>query len=204
VHFMPHCIFFIICLLFEFKFQIQIQMHLSAILFLPLFLIGPSPLPLFFFLSLFLLAAQPNLAFLLPFSFSPRGPTCSFSLAQLHPCGLLLFPFPFRSLTGGPHLSGPSPSPSKARTRFRVQPTPDTIPRRAEPRARTPRCLGHPIKPPSSCPRSFPSRSRRLHPKTLSHLSSSAATASTPRPLAVPPLCCFSASTSHRRSFVVG
>jgi hypothetical protein len=46
---MPPLHYFIVCLPFEFKFQIQIQMYLNAILFLPLFLIGPSPLPLFFF-----------------------------------------------------------------------------------------------------------------------------------------------------------
>jgi hypothetical protein len=85
-----------------------------------------------FLLPLFLpIPAQPNLLSPFPGPASPRAP-----------------PLSFRSLTDGPHLSGPSSSPSQTQTRVRVGPALGADAHRAdlEPALQNPRV--RPINPP--------------------------------------------------------
>jgi hypothetical protein len=70
-------------------------MHLNAFLFLSLFLIGPSPLSLFFFLFSFPLAAQPRPAFSSPFRTAQLARlTSSLSLCVAQPVAFFLLSFP--------------------------------------------------------------------------------------------------------------
>jgi hypothetical protein len=209
-------------------------MLLNAILFLPLFLIGPDPLSLFFFPLTFLPCGPAQLGLFPPLPLLPHSLAglLSFSvfssrMAQSSGPASFFFPSPPTQLSSLPpaqtaprSLFPLTPPPSHADrwdppvgAVFFPEPDSDTSsspvgtrrrPVPREPRARTPRPSRQPYKFAALCPRVFPKPQPPPSPKTLEARAFSAATASTLRSPSLSPLRCSFAAASHRRSSAVG